>query len=500
MPRIPIVTAQSGPGVLSLPAVQRQQGWEEIGELGYRMAGIQAQLQAQQDDLDLFRSLTHTESELQQWKLSLTADTDYETQGERFTQAANEIKHRKMETLRPHVAAVYQSRAERMIAEIGIHVQTDATKRIVERQHMETVDLGEASAARWARADTDQQRNEITQEYTDLVNRSTFTPKEKHRLIEQFDGQAKQQLSVLVKERIENNAEGEHQVLLSGRYDSLLDKHQVVELRNIAKRQIRENEEEARRVKAEQQEQAEMTLFDAYRAGTLTSSGIAKSALPPHKQLFWENALENKREKPFRESDLGVYAKTLKTILQHPDQITPDTLLSKMGKGLSIEHTQHAISLWQKAMEAKSLAPAQYDPLRQALTMWESMKDSYVFAPDDMLADANDVRGGAAKPGPKLKLQNDLNAQKVLDAMILRAQQGQEPRTALQELVKPYLDREAPSFFGRWSSYLFGKPADVTGDATVRQQATDFLKSHNLPPTEENTRRTMEFLKKKGVK
>jgi len=513
MPRIPIVTAQQGPGVLQLPAVQRQNGFEEVSRLGERMTVIQAEaerrmtviqdkLRQHQEELALYDADTALVEKLQGVAHNLTADPNYEGHEATLRKEAETFVQETVKRMpSPAVAEVFRLRAARRIAETSLDVRVRSTKLIAEQQVVDSINIGERTAKLMARAETPEKRKEIKANQMALWNRNpTLTPAVRDKLKDDWEVDAKTQLKALVRERIEDNAAVTHQTLLSGVYDDRLDKADVVELRNVAKRQMRENEEEAQRVKAEQQEQSEMTLFEQYRTGALTSSGIAASKLPPHKQLFWENALENKREKPFRESDLRVYAGTLKTILQHPDQITPTAILDKMGKGLSIEHTTHALTMWQKATEAKSLAPAQYDPLRQALTMWESMKDSYVFAPDDMLGDADSVRSGSAKPGPKLKLENDLNSQKVLDALIMRAQQGQEPRIALQELVKPYLEREAPSFFARWSSWILGKPAATTDDASLRQQASDFLKSHNIPQTEDGLRRTIEFLKKKGAK
>lgn len=181
MPRIPIITAQTGPGVLQLPPVQRTDGFEQLTDTGNRLMAIQDRLQAQQDDLDLFRTLTETESELKQWQRSIAGDTDYETQADRYTKAANEIKYRKIETLKsPAVAAVAQSRIERMIAETGIHVQTDAMKRIAERQQVEFSDLSEQTAQRFANAETPEVREGIRREWNDLLGRNqVLTPKQR---------------------------------------------------------------------------------------------------------------------------------------------------------------------------------------------------------------------------------------------------------------------------------------------------------------------------------
>jgi len=183
MPRIPIVSAQQGPGVLNLPQIQRQTGFEEVSQFGQQLASIDAKIRAQQDDIDLYRNLTETEAELKKSRLDLSADTDYETQPERFAKYSREVMYKKLDSIKsPAVAATYQAHAERLIAEANVHVQTDSMKKIVERQHVERVQLGEQTAQRWADAETPEKRTLIEQNFSGLVQRGSSDPKEQAKL------------------------------------------------------------------------------------------------------------------------------------------------------------------------------------------------------------------------------------------------------------------------------------------------------------------------------
>jgi len=204
MPRIPIVTAQQGPGVLQLPAVQRQTGFEEVVQLGERMATIQGHIQRQQDDLDLFRTLTDTEIEIKQRQMDVSADTDYATQAERFQKSAKEVMFRKLGTLRsPSVAAVYQSRAERMIAEAGIHVETNAAKQQLEGQRAGWIVAGEQVAALWADAATPEKQEIISSEYFDGIKRNgAFDDKDRVKATSQFYESAMEYLRLTNRPRM----------------------------------------------------------------------------------------------------------------------------------------------------------------------------------------------------------------------------------------------------------------------------------------------------------
>ena len=62
MPRIPVITAERGPGVLQLPPVPQPariySGFEEIREFGETLGTIADRVKKQQDDLDYIDRLT----------------------------------------------------------------------------------------------------------------------------------------------------------------------------------------------------------------------------------------------------------------------------------------------------------------------------------------------------------------------------------------------------------------------------------------------------------
>ena len=204
MPRIPIITAQQGPGVLQLPAVQRQNGFEAVSRLGEQMATIQGRIQNQQDELDLFRTLTDTETELKQRQMDVSVDTDYATQAERFQKSAKEVMFRKLGTLRsPSVAAVYQSRAERMIAEAGIHVETNAAKQRLEGQKADWITVGAQASALWADAATPEKQEMIRSEYFDGISRNgAFDDKDRTKAGAQFYESAMEYLRLTNRPRM----------------------------------------------------------------------------------------------------------------------------------------------------------------------------------------------------------------------------------------------------------------------------------------------------------
>lgn len=177
MPRIPILTADRAPSAVQYPGVPSPApiatGGEQLTEAGQRMMAIQDRIQNQQDELDLFRTLTDTKAELQQTQLDLSAEPDYSLHTERFQKLAKEVMFRKLGTLkRPAVAAVYQSRAERMIAEAGIDVQVNASKQQLEGQKANWIKAGEQAAALWADVADPEKQETIRKEYFDGIKRN----------------------------------------------------------------------------------------------------------------------------------------------------------------------------------------------------------------------------------------------------------------------------------------------------------------------------------------
>lgn len=283
MPRIPIVTAQTGPGILNLPPIERQTGFDELTNIGKRISDIDAKIRAQQDDLDLYRTMTETETELAQKRQDFEKDTDYETQAERFGKLANEVKYRKLDTLRsPTVAAVYQARAERLIAEARIHVQTEANKRLIAQQGADTLTLGEQAARRWIETPPDQ-REAIKQEWFTLVDRSlAFGPEQKNKKKAIWDEwTALEAIRVNPTEALAALSKGAFPELDPKQRETLMRSAEIAETR-----QQREIEHQAKLQRDEENNQ----LYDKLREGTLQWKEVRASTVLSRedREFFWK--------------------------------------------------------------------------------------------------------------------------------------------------------------------------------------------------------------------
>jgi len=261
------------------------------------MTTIQGRIQRQQDELDLFRTLTDTETELKQRQMDVSADTDYATQSQRFQKSAKEVMFRKLGTLRsPSVAAVYQSRAERMIAEAGIHVEIDANKRQIAQQGAETLTLGEQAATRWIEA-SPEQRDNIKQEWFDLVDRSlAFGPEQKNKKKAQWD-----EWTALESIRVSPTAA--LAALSMGAFPELDPKQRETMMRSAEIAEARQERLTLSEVKAEQ-EKVRQGFVEKWANDTLTTPEILSSNLPATGEGSKEHYLKlmaAKEKEPFVE-------------------------------------------------------------------------------------------------------------------------------------------------------------------------------------------------------
>lgn len=290
MPTIPIITAQQGPGVLQLPPIRRQTGFEEVSQFGQQLLDIDAKIRAQQDDIDLYRTLTETVAELSQRRIDLSADTDYETQPERFAKIANEIKYKKLDGIRsPAVAAVAQARIERMIAEANIHVQVDANKRLVAQQGADTLALGEQAARRWIEA-APEKRDAIKQEWFTLVGRSlAFAPEQKNKKKAQWDEwTALESIRVNPTETLAALEKGAFPELDPKQRETLMKSAEIAEARQ---QRLIEHEQKLQR------EDQNNQLYDKLRLNTLQWSEVrAATVLSREDRDFFWKALKGENQ------------------------------------------------------------------------------------------------------------------------------------------------------------------------------------------------------------
>lgn len=208
MPTIPILTAGAAPGRVQFPratqfAVPIEHGGEEITQAGLRFLEISQQLRRQQDDLDLFRALTETEAALGQHRMALTVDPNYAEHDERFLELASKTVQDRLKTLNPTVAAVYAPRAERMIAEGAITIQTGAMKRQAEQQQIEFTDLSEQVAQQFATAENPEARDGIRNRFSTLLDRNQVaTPTQRAGHLAALDEKAMKYLRLTNRPRL----------------------------------------------------------------------------------------------------------------------------------------------------------------------------------------------------------------------------------------------------------------------------------------------------------
>ena len=297
MPRIPIVSAQQGPGVLNLPPIQRQQGWEQVTEIGNQLAGIQGKIQAHQDELDLYRTETETQAELAQIKMDVALDPDYATHPEQYGKRAEEVKLRKWEVLSktsPAAAQVYKLHAERMIEKDKVNVQIDANQKQIAQQGADTLVAGEEAARKWIKEPNATEQAKIKQDWFDVVDRSlAFGPEQKNKKKAQWDQwTATELISVDPTAARVALEKGSFPELDPTQRQTLIRSAEVVEARRD-RLVIQE--------KLARQETTKQDFVKKWSSDTLTTKEILSSNLDAADQEHYLKLMEVKEGKPFVE-------------------------------------------------------------------------------------------------------------------------------------------------------------------------------------------------------
>jgi len=173
MPRIPILTAQQGPGVLNLRQVQRQTGFEEVSQFGEQLNEIGMRLQEQQDKLDLQDISSQFSYDLSVAKLNLRQNPDYAGHEAQLLKDAAEIQNRALaQPTSNAVKRAFYGYARQKVREELIHVKVDA----LQLQSADQLDrLKTASteiASRIAVAPDEQTRQNEMKTFGDLVHGS----------------------------------------------------------------------------------------------------------------------------------------------------------------------------------------------------------------------------------------------------------------------------------------------------------------------------------------
>jgi len=173
MPKIPIVTAQQGPGVLQLPPIQRQQGFEEVSQFGQQLFDIDAKIRAQQDDLDLMSATGALETGLDEIKQNLTENPDYQSHPLSFMTQSKELSKRIREQFitNPLVGRAFQVKEQLLLGKAFIDVRHTARTLQGNAQLAQLENEGERLSREAAESSTLEQRDEKIQLFESATDR-----------------------------------------------------------------------------------------------------------------------------------------------------------------------------------------------------------------------------------------------------------------------------------------------------------------------------------------
>lgn len=170
MPRIPIITAQEGPGILNLPPVQRMPGFEQMTQAGERLNAIREQLQAQQDRLDLEDLSSRFDYALSDAKLNLRQNPDYAQHTTQFLQDAADIQAKMAaQPGSPIVQRAFAMHAQQRVLHELVNVKTDALKLQHGDQLVRLDDKSIEIANRIAIAPNEQAAEEYKKTFGDML-------------------------------------------------------------------------------------------------------------------------------------------------------------------------------------------------------------------------------------------------------------------------------------------------------------------------------------------
>lgn len=130
MPTIPILSAQQGPGVLNLPPIQRQPGWEQVTQLGADLANIDAKIQAARNDALLVTASSTFDAGLKDLRQQAQDNPDYENRVPQFLKDVGDLSTSINQTLEGNraVSAAFLSHQQRVVPGHIIDVKHDARK------------------------------------------------------------------------------------------------------------------------------------------------------------------------------------------------------------------------------------------------------------------------------------------------------------------------------------------------------------------------------------
>lgn len=178
MPRIPIFTAERGPGVLQLPAVPAPAriitGFEQFKELGETLTTIDARLQKQQQDLDYIDGTGILDAGWAELKMKLEENPNYAGHELAFLQGARELsaKVRKRYATDTTVGKTLLAYEQKHLAKELINVRINSRKLLGQEQLGRVETELERLSREAAESKTPEERDQKMQLATDIIDRT----------------------------------------------------------------------------------------------------------------------------------------------------------------------------------------------------------------------------------------------------------------------------------------------------------------------------------------
>ncbi len=190
--------------------------------------------------------------------------------------------------------------------------------------------------------------------------------------------------------------------------------------------------------------------------GTLTEGEIMRSQLPAtglgqgDKTWFLDklNTKRLKGDEGFIHSNPRIYGETLRDIIINPDKWDKNKIFSIMGTsdsqgkptGLSANDAGQLWKLWESQKTTDPVIAKKFTSIQQVLERLETYRKNYFFIEPET--------EGEIKPQEAVK--NDQNHYLVQQNLLERIEKGEDPFTALGEIMKPYTQNKSKSWFDKY--------------------------------------------------
>lgn len=280
MPTIPIITAQHGPGILDLPAVRKQTGFEEVTQLGESLVTIDEKIQKARSDSLLVGVTSQFDAGLKDLTQQAHDNPDYANRVAQFIKDSGDLSSTIGKNIQGNraVEAAFLLHQQRVLPGHIIDVKHDARK--AEVSDIQSTALNQLNILSSTAAEgTPVQASEAIATAAELINRhqahGIFNPlqAETHRIKFRNDALEKNMTFLAL-----SNPEELYKRNLEGQYKQV----EPVKRLEIMEKAARVQSEARSREHALTADAKEIVLRDAYSQaglGTLPESFLAEAEL-----------------------------------------------------------------------------------------------------------------------------------------------------------------------------------------------------------------------------